>query len=197
MKEKPKNVVPANAVTERNGGKVVFVINEGGREAGAGQARPAVRQRLRAASKAPPPGRASSPTPRPSCPTGSESKKRAADGDMTSDKQSTRTKKTADRQRAKPIVELARRHQDLLPRQGAAPRPRRHRPRHPRGRVRGADGPVGLRQVDAAQPHRRPRSPDDAARRRSPATTSRTMSDGDLAKFRSQTRSASSSRPTT
>ena len=28
IKEKPKNVVPANAVAERNGSKVVFVINE-------------------------------------------------------------------------------------------------------------------------------------------------------------------------
>jgi hypothetical protein len=29
IKEKPKKVVPGTAITERNGGKVVFVVNEG------------------------------------------------------------------------------------------------------------------------------------------------------------------------
>ena len=40
------------------------------------------------------------------------------------------------------------------------------------GALRGADGPLGLRQVDAPQPHRRPRSPDERHAPWSRATTS-------------------------
>ena len=49
----------------------------------------------------------------------------------------------------------------------------RHQPRRPRGRVRRADGAVGLGQVDAAQPHRRHRQAELRARSTSPASTSR------------------------
>ena len=54
-------------------------------------------------------------------------------------------------------------------RRAASPRSQEHRPRRRAGRVRLADRPVGLRQVDAAAHHRRPRRADDAARSSSTA----------------------------
>ena len=56
--------------------------------------------------------------------------------------------------------------QDTAPGAGAARRRPRHRPR----RVRRGDGPVGLRQVDAAQHRRRPRRARRGRGRRSPAS---------------------------
>ena len=53
-------------------------------------------------------------------------------------------------------------------------RPARRRPRGRSGRVRGGAGPVGQRQVDAAQHHRRPRHPDRQAGPWSPAGRSPT-----------------------
>ena len=50
--------------------------------------------------------------------------------------------------------------QDLPARQPADRRPAGRQPRRPRGRLPRADGAVGLRQDDAAQPDRRPRHAD-------------------------------------
>ena len=52
------------------------------------------------------------------------------------------------------------------------------------GRVRRRDGPVGLRQVDAAQPGRRPRRARRGARSRWPASRSPGRTEDDLARLR-------------
>ena len=53
-----------------------------------------------------------------------------------------------------------RAHEVLRARRPGHSRARRHQPRHPRGRLRRADGTVGVGQVDAAQSHRRHRQAD-------------------------------------
>ena len=59
-------------------------------------------------------------------------------------------------------------------------------PRHPAGRFPRADGPVRLRQDDAAQSDGRARSADRAARSRSAASRSATLGGGALSRWRSQ-----------
>ncbi len=68
----------------------------------------------------------------------------------------TRTR-GADERRATPALDHARRAQDLRGRERAGARAARGRPRRGQRRVRRPDGPVRLRQVDAAEPGRRPR----------------------------------------
>ena len=71
-----------------------------------------------------------------------------------------------------------------------------HQPRHPGGRVRRADGPLGLGQDDAAEPDRRHRPARRAARSSSAAATSRRWRSRSSPRWRSST-SASSSSSTT
>ena len=72
-----------------------------------------------------------------------------------------------------------------------------HQPRHSRGRVRRADGPVGLRQDDAPEPDRRHRHADARARSSSAARDIATLGQTELARVALATRSASSSSSTT
>ena len=157
------------------------------------EARSRVRRRLRARRRAQTPGRASSASPRGSSPTASASRKKEAHEHRKRDRR-------IQTERGRPKVQPSSSCKGSA-RSTTAARSRSAcstaQPRCARGLVRGADGPVGLRQVDAAQPDRRARSPDRGHRRSSPATTLDTMSDGDAREVPSADTSASSSRRTT
>jgi hypothetical protein len=152
----PRLTVPAGAVVQRNGRDVVFVVDEGEvrmTPVALGAAGADGRELVTKLPRAP----RSCSIRRPISATARRSRR-------TSDERDNQRDRERDRERALPRHrdhpddrQAVRDRQDVLPRQRADPGARRPRPRRAQRLVRGADGAVGLRQVDAAQHHRRPR----------------------------------------
>ena len=97
---------------------------------------------------------------------------------------------------ARPAVAATAAHPPLRRRRVRRRRPARRLARGPRRPVHRRHGPVGLRQVDADAPARRPRPPDRGHRRASAARTSRACPTSSSPSCAASTSASSSSRST-